>query len=130
MEYLIQQFLKAYNLKGFNSVDYSIRDTVIFSDIAYECTAAHTSIYGPDENGDVDISDKWVVIEHSEEVPQSIRIVLNAKEGRFMTRDPIIEKFDRIYYQYTDNLGRVTKDVFHVRQKKRQRRLARGKSIE
>lgn len=113
-----------------NSVSYPLGITVIFSDIAYECRSPHTSIYGPDENGNVDISDKWVVIEHSEQVPQSIRIVLNAKEGRFMTREPIIEKFDRIYYQYTDNLGRVTKDVFHVRHKKRQRRLARGKTLE
>lgn len=115
--------------KWANGVTYLVGERVIFSDIAYVCVTQHLSVYGADENGDVDISDKWTVIEHSEEVPQSIRIVLNAKNGRFLTRGPIIKKFDRIYYQYTDNLGRVTKDVFHVRKIKRPRRLARGKTL-
>jgi len=116
--------------KWANDVTYEVGDNVIFSDNAYTANTIHTSIYGPDEFGDVDISEKWIVIEHSEQVPQSLRIVLNTKEGRFLTRGPIIQKEDRIYYQYTDNLGRVTKDVFKVRHKKRQRKLAVGKTIE
>lgn len=116
--------------KWANNVDYVIDDMIIYSEIAYTCISAHTSIYGPDEFGDVDISDKFIVIEHANEIPQSLRLVFNAKDGRFMTRGPIIEKFDRIYYQDTDNLGRITKDVFHVRHKRRQRKLSMGKDME
>ena len=113
-----------------NSVSYTVGINIVYSEIIYTCNTAHTSIYGPDENGNIDISNKFIVIEHSEDTPQSLRLVFNAKEGRFMTREPILKKFDRIYYQYTDSLGRVTKDVFHIRSIKRKRGLMRGKRYE
>lgn len=113
-----------------NSVSYVINDRVIYSELAYRCILGHTSIYGPDENGNIDISNKFIVIEHSDTSPQSLRLVFNAKEGRFMTRAPIFKKFDRIYYQYTDSLGRISKDVFHIRSIKRKRGLMRGKRYE
>lgn len=116
--------------KWANSVDYTIGDNIIYSEIVYTCNSAHTSIYGPDENGDIDISNKFIIIEHLETTPQSLRLVFNGKGGRFMTGAPIIEKFDRIYYEYTDSLDRVVSDVFHVRSIKRKRGLFRGKRYE
>jgi len=113
-----------------NDITYLVGERTIFSDIAYVCITQHVSEYGADDNGDVDISNKWVTIEHSDEVPQSLKITLNAKDGRHMTKSIIVKKFDRIYYQYTDNLGRITKDVFHVRTIKRKRGLGRGKLLE
>lgn len=113
-----------------NGVTYLVGERTIFSDIAYKCITQHVSKYGADENGDVDISGQWVVIEHGDQIPQSLKITLNAKNGRHMTKSIIIKKFDRIYYQYTDNLGRVTKDVFHVRTIKRKRGLGKGKLLE
>lgn len=115
--------------KWASGVTYLAGERIIFSDMAYVCINQHVSEFGADENGDVDISEKWVVIEHSEKVPQSIKVTLNAKDGRFMTKGEIIKKFDRIYYQYTDNLGKVTKDVFHVRTIKRKRGQGKGKTL-
>lgn len=113
-----------------HDVDYVINNIIVYSDIIYTCITNHTSIYGPDEFGDIDISNKWIVIEHDEEIPQSLRIELNSKSGRYMTQNPIIKKFDRIYYEYTDKKGRIAKDVFHVRTIKRKRKIGKGKITE
>ncbi len=113
-----------------NDIDYTIGGIIVYSDIIYTCTTNHTSIFGPDEFGDIDISSKWIVIEHSEEIPQSLRIESNAKGGRYMTNNPIIKKFDRIYYEYTDKNGKTVNDVFHVRTIKRKRKIGKGKIIE
>ena len=79
----------------------------------------HSGDPGADLNGDFDISKNWSVIEYEEAAPQSLRITLNAKLGKFATIDPIIKRWDRIYVQLTDRDGVVLKDVFHVRNIKR-----------
>lgn len=112
-------------VKWANNVAFVTNDNVSYDDIIYLCVTSHTSIYGPDENGDVNVSDKFVTIEHADKVPQSLKLIFNARNGRFMTRNPIIKKFDRIYYRYEDHDGIITEDVFHVGTKKRQRRHGR-----
>jgi len=116
--------------KWANGVDYVLTNRIVYQDIIYQCISAHTSIYGPDENGDIDISDKFVTIEHNDKVPQSLKLIFNSRNGRFMTRNPIIEKFNRIYYRYEDHDGIITEDVFHVGTKKRQRRHGRLMELE
>ncbi|MCA9828554.1 MAG: hypothetical protein KC444_09265 [Nitrosopumilus sp.] len=68
-----------------------------------------------DHGSDVDLSGKWSVIEYDDGFPQSVKITLNARGGRFLTRTPIINKRDRIYVRITDRAGKITEDVFHVR---------------
>ncbi len=90
----------------------------------------HSGDPGADVNGDFDLSTKWVVIEYANEFPQHVRIVFNAKYGRFLTRFPKIQKRDRIYVQITKKNGHVTKDVFHVRKRKRKRIPGVGIGLE
>jgi len=78
-----------------------------------------------DHGDDVDISNKWSVIEYEDAFPQSIKITLNAKGGRFHTKTPIIQNRDRIYVRITDKLGNVTEDVFHVRRRQRIKKAGR-----
>ncbi len=72
-----------------------------------------------DHGADVDISSKWSVIEYEDGFPQSVKITLNAKGGRFLTKAPMIQSRDRIYVRITDKLGNITEDVFHVRRRQR-----------
>ena len=65
-----------------------------------------------DHGTDIDISDKVIVLEYEDGSPQNIRITLNCKNGRFITKTPIIQQWDRIYVEITPNTGDVIKDVF------------------
>jgi len=55
-----------------------------------------------DHGPDVDLSGKFVVVEYKDTFPQSCRIVLNARAGRFLTVDPKIKKRDRIFVRITE----------------------------
>ncbi|KKN75402.1 hypothetical protein LCGC14_0380230 [marine sediment metagenome] len=90
----------------------------------------HSGDPGADVNGDFDLSKKWVVVEYRDEQPQSVRIILNAAHGRFLTEDPIIRKRDRIYVRITEVDGTIHEDVFHVRRIKRKRQIGAGKMLE
>ena len=79
----------------------------------------HSADPGADINGDFDLSGKFSVIEYEEASPQSVKITLNAKNGRFQTIVPIIKKWDRLYVELTDRNGKNIKDVFHVKRIKR-----------
>ncbi|KKM73094.1 hypothetical protein LCGC14_1413950 [marine sediment metagenome] len=83
-----------------------------------------------DHGADVDISAKAVVIEFKDAFPQSCRIVLNARKGRFLTINPKIKKRDRIYVRIIEKGGKVTEDVFHVRKIKRKRIPGVGLGLE
>lgn len=87
----------------------------------------HSGDSGADENGDFDISNKFSVIEYQNAQPQSVKITLNARAGRFLTIDPIIKKRDRLFVSITEKNGNITQDVFHVRNIKRVR--GKGKAI-
>ena len=80
-------------------------------------------------NGDFDLSGKFITIEYSDAEPQNIVITLNAKNGRFTTRDPKIKKRDRIYIKIVEKNGNVTEDVFHVRRRKRQNKTGVGRVL-
>lgn len=83
-----------------------------------------------DHGPDVDLSGKFVVVEYKDAAPQSCRIVLNARAGKFLTVAPIIKKRDRFYVEVTEKNGRVTKDVFHVRKMKKKRIPGVGLALE
>lgn len=89
----------------------------------------HSTDAGADANGDFDISNKFSVMEYEDAQPQSVKITLNARGGRFLTTAPILRKRDRIYIEITDKNGNVTKDVFHVRNIKRIRGGGKGLSL-
>ena len=72
-----------------------------------------------DHGPDVDLSSKFTVVEFKDAFPQSVRLVLNTRKGRFLTIDPKIKKRDRIYVRIIEKGGKVTEDVFHVRKIKR-----------
>lgn len=80
-----------------------------------------------DHGPDIDISNKWSVIEYTNGQPQALKITLNTRAGRFLTKGPIIQKRNRIYVEITEKNGNTTKDVFHVRTIKRNRQ--NGKAI-
>lgn len=82
-----------------------------------------------DHGGDVDLSNAWTVIEHEETIPQSIKVTLSANFGEFLTRGTKIQKFDRLYFEYTGRDGNVVKDVFHVREFKRSRKPGKMKQL-
>ena len=115
--------------KWSSGVRYLPGSYVVFSDVVYRCNTAHISEFGQDRNGDIDLVGKWVTIEHSDEIPQNLKIILNAKGGRFMTKGIKPKKYDRIYYEFTDHTGKVSKDVYHIKIIKRERLPARGKAI-
>ena len=83
-----------------------------------------------DHGADVDISGKWSVIEYENAQPQSVKITFNARAGRFLTKEPIIKKRDRIYVEITEKNGNITKDVFHVRTIKRIRGKGKALSLQ
>jgi len=83
-----------------------------------------------DHGADVDISAKAVVVEFKDAFPQSCRIVLNTRKGRFLTIDPKIKKRDRIFVRITEKGGKITEDVFHVRTIKRKRIPGVGLGLE
>jgi len=87
----------------------------------------HSGDVGADVNGDFDLSGKWSVIEYENAQPQGVKITFNARDGRFLTKIPIIKKRDRIYVEIIEKNGNITKDVFHVRNIKRMR--GRGKAL-
>jgi len=76
-----------------------------------------------------DLSNAWSTIEYEDALPQNVKITLNSKFGEFMTVDPIIEKFDRIYVKITDARNNIIEDVFHVRKIQRSRKIGKNKQI-
>lgn len=60
-----------------------------------------------------------MTLEYADEEPQHVKIVLNAKNGRYITRHPKIQKRDRIYVRITEKNGNITDDVFHVRRRQK-----------
>ena len=78
---------------------------------------------------DVDLSEAWSTLEYEDALPQSVKITLNAPFGLFMTKAPIIEKFDKIYVSVTDANDDIIEDVFHVRKIKRGRKIGKNKQL-
>ncbi len=78
---------------------------------------------------DTDLSEAWSTIEYEDGLPQSVKITLNGTFGLFMTKDPIIVKFDKIFVQITDARGNVIQDVFQVKTLKRSRRPGKNKQL-
>jgi hypothetical protein len=56
----------------------------------------HAGDAGADPNGNFVISSKVNVLEVVDGAPISATITLDAKDGRFITRTPIIRKWDRL----------------------------------
>ena len=71
-----------------------------------------------------------MTIEYADEEPQSVKIILNAKNGRFKTRDPKIKKRDRLYIRIIEHNGVTTDDVFHVRRIKKKKVPGMGSALE
>jgi hypothetical protein len=88
----------------------------------------HAGDAGADPNGNFVISSKVNVLEVVDGAPISATITLDAKDGRFITRTPIIRKWDRIYIEITDTFGKKFKTVVHV--KKRKKIRSRGKGLQ
>ncbi len=78
---------------------------------------------------DVDLSNFWSTIEHNEEIQQNIKVTLNAKFGQFLTKEPIIRKFDLLFLETTDSKNNVKGDVFHVRRIKRGRKAGKNQQL-
>lgn len=81
------------------------------------------------DSGDTDLSQTWSTIEYEDGLPQNLKITLNASFGRFMTKAPIIQKFDKIFVKIEDARGNVISDVFHVRKIKRSRNAGKNKQL-
>ncbi len=78
---------------------------------------------------DVDLSDFWSTIEYNEEIQQNIKVTLNAKFGQFLTKEPIIEKFDLLFFETTDSKNNKKSDVFHVRRIERSRKAGKNQQL-
>lgn len=78
---------------------------------------------------DVDLSEGWSTIEYEDGLPQSVKITLNSAFGLFMTKDPIIVKFDKIFVQITDARANIIQDVFQVKTLERSRKPGKNKQL-
>lgn len=78
---------------------------------------------------DVDLSSAWSTIEFEDGLPQSVKITLNSAFGLFMTKAPILVKYDKIFVRITDARDNVIEDVFHIRKIKRGRKIGKNKQI-
>jgi len=78
---------------------------------------------------DVDLSEAWSTIEYEDGGPQSVKITLTAPFGLFMTRAPIIQKFDKLFVRVVDARGGTIEDVFHVRKMKKGRGAGKNKQL-
>lgn len=83
-----------------------------------------------DHGADVDLESSWSEIEYTDTVPPSMVITLSAKLGQFLTRDPKIQKNDRIYLEITDKNGAILKEVFHVKEIDRSRVGLKGQQLK
>ena len=72
-----------------------------------------------DIHGDIDISGKVSALEYDDEILQNCAITLNAKRGRYLTKGPIIRKWQKIYVELKDRNGATVNDVFHVKVRKK-----------
>lgn len=79
-----------------------------------------------DHGADIDLTKNVKVLEVSDGAPISATITLNAKDGRYLTKNPIIQKWDRIYIQITDKFGKSFQTVVHVKKIKKNRTLGKG----
>lgn len=82
----------------------------------------------PDVNGNYDLSKNYITIEYQDTFPRNAIITLNAKGGRFITRTPKIQKWDRIYLEITDQAGKIVKQVFQIESMSKMR--PRGKGMQ
>ena len=78
---------------------------------------------------DVDLSGAWSTIEYEDAAPQSVKITLTAPFGLFMTRAPILVKYDKLYVRIIDARGGTCEDVFHIRKIKRSRKSGKNQQI-
>lgn len=78
---------------------------------------------------DVDLSQSWSTIEYEDALPQSCKIILNSQFGRFMTKAPIIQKYDKIFVRITDARDNVLQDVFQVKTLKRNRKIGKNQQL-
>ena len=78
---------------------------------------------------DIDISQAWSTIEYEDAEPQSCKITLNGAFGRFMTKAPIIQKYQKIFVRVNDARGSIIDDVFQVKTLKRGRKIGRNKQL-
>jgi len=79
----------------------------------------HEGDVGADVNGDFELTRHVNVLEVEDGVPISGKITLNAREGRFITKIPKIQRWDRVYVEITDRKGKQFKTVLHVRKRKK-----------
>ena len=79
----------------------------------------HEGDAGADVNGDFELTRHVNVLEVEDGVPISGKITLNARGGRFITKVPKIQRWDRIYIEITDRKGKQFKTVLHVRKRKK-----------
>ena len=67
-----------------------------------------------DHGPDVILSKKYIGLEFEDTFPQTAKITLSAKGGKFTTTGTIIEKWDRIFIKITDQNGDIISTVVHV----------------
>jgi len=90
----------------------------------------HEGDPGADVNGDFDISKKCNVIEAADGAPIRATITLDAKGGRFITKTPKIQKWDRIYFKITDRKGDTFESVVHVKTRNKIRETGKGLQLK
>lgn len=84
-----------------------------------------------DHGADVDLSQKYTVIEFEDAAPQNAIITLNAVRGRFITTGTIIEKWDRIWINVQDQNGvTAINAVVHVRSMQKMRPKGKGLQLK
>ncbi len=90
-----------------------------------------TQLVLKDHGADVDLSQKYVVVEFQDTNPQSAVITLNAARGRFVTTGTIIEKWDRIWINVVDQNGIVAiNSVVHVKSMEKMRPKGKGLQLK
>jgi len=76
---------------------------------------------GADVNGDFELTKHVNVLELEDGVPISAKITLNARGGRFITKVPKIQRWDRVYLEVNDRKIKQFTTVVHVRKRKKKR---------
>jgi len=82
----------------------------------------HEGDPGADVNGDFDLTSRTAVLEVVDGAPIRAIITLDAKKGRYITKDPKIKKWDKIYLKVTDKNSKVFETVVHVKKIKKLRK--------
>ena len=74
-------------------------------------------------------SQGWNYSECEEHLPQTGKIILSSKAGRFMNTPPFIARNNKMFVMITEARDNVIEDVFHYKKIKRGRKRGKNKQL-